>query len=130
MNDIMKFMRDKFKMACIYVRDSKTFEKIMHPKISDVCARAICRKSKVSQADRITDMKDSFWRTKIEEQSEMNQAEIQQLRRKMNEFQEYAKEIVEIKKKFEYSKTRYHGVLDIWKNDLDAIFSVAERLTK
>ena len=71
-----------------------------------------------------------FWKEKLDEQSQVRCAEINQLHKKLDEFYEYAAEIKEIKKKFMRDEKQYHGVLNVWKSELDAIFLVAERLTK
>lgn len=60
----------------------------------------------------------------------MLQLEIHQMHAKLQEFKELAHIVAEHKKMFMNDDLQYHGVLRAWQKDLDAMFDVAERLTK
>jgi hypothetical protein len=56
--------------------------------------------------------------------------ELHQMHAKLQEFKEFAHIVADYKKKFVNDDQQYHGVLRAWQKDLDAMFNVAERLTK
>lgn len=74
--------------------------------------------------------KDLFWQKKLTEQTEILRAELHQMRAKLQEFRVYSKTIAEAKQHFVVNDHQLHGILRGWQKDLDAIFSVAERLSK
>jgi hypothetical protein len=120
------FLRDWAKGYWLQFQDSRRVQKVCESVRSQIRVgrsfHCVKRQS--------TDPRDLFWERKATEQTEMLHFELHQMHAKLQEFKDYAKDVAEYKSKFVNKDAQYHGVLRDWQKDLDAIFSMAERLSK
>jgi hypothetical protein len=75
------------------------------------------------------DPTELFYKAKMEEQQHILLSEVQQMRSKLKELNEYVVNINSLKKKFVNTNGKYYSVLNMWNDDLEVIFSKAQSLS-